>query len=73
MNTPQVTSTSLHDPFTPAVVRLVDTAGRDGPVPPREVAGYLQAGRFFWLNASAMAAVAKATAREISPGWLLAA
>jgi Mg2+ and Co2+ transporter CorA len=46
----QVTSTSLHDPSMPAVARLVDTAGRDGPVTPREVAGQLQAGRFFWLD-----------------------
>ena len=50
MNTPQATSTSLRDPSTPTVVRLVDTAGRDGPATPREVAGYLQAGRFFWLD-----------------------
>jgi hypothetical protein len=32
------------------VVRLVDTAGRDGPATPREVAGHLQAGGFFWLD-----------------------
>jgi hypothetical protein len=30
MNMPQATSTSLHDPSTPAVVQLVDTAGRGG-------------------------------------------
>ena len=50
MNTPQVTSTSRHDPSTPAVVRLADTAGRDGPATPREVAGYLREGGFFWLD-----------------------
>ena len=50
MNMPQATSTSLHDPSTPAVVRLVDTAGRDGPATPREVAGHLQTGEFFWLD-----------------------
>jgi magnesium transporter len=50
MNTPQVTSTSLHDPSTPAVVWLVDAAGRDGPATPREIADYLQEGRFFWLD-----------------------
>ena len=50
MNMPQAASTSLHDPSTPAVVRLVDTAGRDGPATASEVAGYLQAGRFFWLD-----------------------
>ncbi len=50
MNMPQVTSTSLQDPSTPAVVRLVDTAGRDGPATSREVAGHLEAGGFFWLD-----------------------
>ena len=50
MNMPQATSTSPHDPSTPAVVRLVDTAGRDGPATASEVAGYLQAGGFFWLD-----------------------
>src|SRR5215471_19386167 len=50
MNMPQATSTSRHDPSTPAVVRLVDTAGRDGPATPREVAGHLQTGEFFWLD-----------------------
>jgi len=50
MKMPQATPTSRHDPSTPAVVRLVDTAGRDGPATPREVAGHLQAGGFFWLD-----------------------
>ena len=50
MNMPQETSTSPHDPSAPALVRLVDTAGHEGPATPREVAGHLQAGRFFWLD-----------------------
>ena len=50
MNMPRVTTTSLHDPATPAVVRLADTSGADGPATPREVEGYLQAGMFFWLD-----------------------
>ena len=50
MNTPQATSTSPHDPSTPALVRLMDTTGREGPATPREVAGHLQARRFFWLD-----------------------
>ena len=50
MNMPQATSTSLHDPSTPAVVQLVDTAGRDAPASAREVASHLQAGTFFWLD-----------------------
>jgi hypothetical protein len=50
MNMPQATSTSPRDPSRPAAVRLVDTDGRDGPATPREVAGHLQAGGFFWLD-----------------------
>jgi Mg2+ and Co2+ transporter CorA len=50
MNTPQDTSTSLHDPSTPTIARMVDTAGRDGPTTPREVASQLQSGGFFWLD-----------------------
>jgi magnesium transporter len=50
MNMPQDASTSLHDPSTPAIARLVDTAGRDGPATPRDVAGQLQSGGFFWLD-----------------------
>ena len=50
MNMPQDTSTSLHDPSTPTVVRLAGTAGPDGQATPRDVAGHLQAGRFFWLD-----------------------
>jgi magnesium transporter len=50
MNIPQDTSTSPHDPSTPAVARLVDTAGRDGSATPRDVAGQLQSGGFFWLD-----------------------
>ena len=50
MNMPRATSTSLHNPSTPAVVRLVDTAGRDAPASAREVASHLQAGTFFWLD-----------------------
>jgi Mg2+ and Co2+ transporter CorA len=50
MNTPQDTSTSLHNPSTPAIARLVDTAGRDGPATPRDVASQLQSGGFFWLD-----------------------
>jgi hypothetical protein len=50
MNTPQDTSTSPHDPSTPTVARLAGTAGPDGPATPRDVAGHLQAGRFFWLD-----------------------
>ena len=53
MNMPQAASASLHDPSTPAVVRLVDTAGRDGPATSHEVAGRLQAGTFFWLDVEA--------------------
>ena len=34
----------------PALVRLVDTAAREGPATPREVASHLQAGKFFWLD-----------------------
>lgn len=47
---PQVTSISLHDPSTPAVARLVDTAGVDGSATPREIADHVQAGGFFWLD-----------------------
>jgi Mg2+ and Co2+ transporter CorA len=50
MNTPQDTSTSLHDPSTPAIARLADTAGRDRSATPRDVAGHLQTGGFFWLD-----------------------
>ena len=50
MNMPQATSTSPHDPSSPAVVRLVDTAGRDGPATASEVAGHLQTSGFFWLD-----------------------
>jgi len=50
MNMPQVSSTSPHDLSAPAVVRLVDADGRDGPVTPREVVTQLQAGGFFWLD-----------------------
>jgi magnesium transporter len=50
MNTPQDTSTSLHNPSTPAIARLVDTAGRDGSATPRDVASQLQSGGFFWLD-----------------------
>jgi magnesium transporter len=50
MNMPQDTSTSLHDPSTPTVARLAGTAGPDGPATPRDVAGHLRAGRFFWLD-----------------------
>jgi magnesium transporter len=50
MSTPQDTSTSLNDPSTPAIARLVDTAGRDGPATPRNVASQLQSGGFFWLD-----------------------
>ena len=34
----------------PAVARLVGTAGRDQPATPRDVAGQLQLGGFFWLD-----------------------
>jgi len=50
MNLPQDTSALLHDPSTPAIARLVTTAGRDGPATPRDVAGQLQSGGFFWLD-----------------------
>jgi len=50
MNMPQDTSALLHDPSIPAVARLVDTAGRDLPATPRDVAGQLQSGGFFWLD-----------------------
>jgi hypothetical protein len=53
MNMPQVTSSSLHDPSTPAVVRPADTAGRDGPATPHQVAAQLQTGGFFWLGLEA--------------------
>ena len=47
---PQDTSSSRHVPSTPAIARLVDTAGRDGPATPRDVAGQLHSGGFFWLD-----------------------
>jgi magnesium transporter len=50
MNMPQDTSTSLHDPSTPAIARLANTAGLDGPTTPREVVSQLQSGGFFWLD-----------------------
>jgi magnesium transporter len=50
MNMPQDTSTSLHDPSTPTIARLADTAGRDEPATPRDVAAQLQSGGFFWLD-----------------------
>src|SRR5215831_5326315 len=50
MNMPQVTSATPHDPSTPVMVRLVDTAGHDGPATPREAVAHLQAGAFFWLD-----------------------
>ena len=50
MNMSQGTPASLHDPSTPATARLIDAAGRDGPATPRDVAGQLQAGGFFWLD-----------------------
>jgi magnesium transporter len=50
MNMPHDTSTSLHDPATSAIARLTDTTGRDGPATPRDVAGQLQSGGFFWLD-----------------------
>jgi magnesium transporter len=50
MNMPQDTSTSLHDPSMPATARLANTVGHDGPTTPRDVAGQLQSGGFFWLD-----------------------
>jgi Mg2+ and Co2+ transporter CorA len=50
MTMPQDTSTSRHDPSTSAAARLADTAGRDQPATPREVAGQLASGGFFWLD-----------------------
>ena len=50
MNLPQDTSAPLHDPSTPTIARLVTTAGRDGPATPREVAGQLESGGFFWRD-----------------------
>ena len=50
MNMPQDTSTSPHDPSTPVIARLADTAGRDGPATPPDVASHLQSGEFFWLD-----------------------
>ena len=50
MNMPQDTSTSLHDHSTPAITRLANTAGHDGPATPGDVAGQLQSGGFFWLD-----------------------
>lgn len=50
MTMPQATSTSPHDPSTPAVVRLVDTGGSDGPATRRELAGRLHAGTFLPLS-----------------------
>ena len=50
MTTPQATSISAHDPSTPAVVRLVDTAGTDGPATSRDLADHLHAGTFFWVD-----------------------
>jgi len=50
MTMPQDTPTSLHNPSMPAVARLVDTAGHDQPVTPRDVASQLQSGGFFWLD-----------------------
>jgi len=50
MTMPQDTPTSPHDPPMPAVARLIDTAGRDQPATPRDVADQLQSGGFFWLD-----------------------
>ena len=50
MNLPQNTSAWLNDPSIPMVARLVDAAGRDQPATPRDVAGQLQSGGFFWLD-----------------------
>jgi Mg2+ and Co2+ transporter CorA len=50
MNMPQDRAAPRHDPSTPVVARLIDTAGHDGPTTSRDVAGQLQAGRFFWLD-----------------------
>lgn len=50
MTMPQDTPTWPHDPSMPAVARLVRTAGRDQPATPRDVAGQLQSGGFFWLD-----------------------
>ena len=50
MNTPRDTPTSLHDPSPSAIASLVDTAGRDGPATPRDVAAQLRSGGFFWLD-----------------------
>jgi len=44
MTMPRATSASVHDPSTGAVVRLVDTGGRDGPATPPESVGHLHAG-----------------------------
>jgi len=50
MNMPQDTSTALHDPSTSAVASLADTAGRYESATPRDVAGQLRSGGFFWLD-----------------------
>ena len=50
MTTPRVTSTSLHTPSGPVLARLVDAAGHAAATTPREVAGQVQAGAFFWLD-----------------------
>ena len=50
MTMPQDTSTSRHDPSTPAIARLAGTGGHDAPATPRDVAGQLHSGGFFWLD-----------------------
>src|ERR1700748_2204845 len=50
INMTHVKNSSPHDASTPAVVRLLDTAGSDGPATPRDLEGYLRDGTFFWLD-----------------------
>ena len=75
MNTPQATSTSLRDPSTPTVVRLVDTAGRDGPATPREVAGLDKTSNIalYVLIAFGLAANWKAVVTSLGSWVILAA
>src|SRR5215211_577344 len=49
-----VTSTSQHHAPSSAVVRLVDTAGHDGPATPGDVAEHVQTDTFFWLDLEAL-------------------
>lgn len=66
MNMPQDTSTPLHDPATPAIARLADTA-RDRPATPREVASQRSS---FAVAAGSVQAVLPAAVGTRPAAWL---